>query len=301
MKEVKENKANDVHQFGEVVRINEPKEGFFGLTIRNFDHNRKTDKYYNRYVSAQVFVKDEAAREQLRGIIAHNAEQEKLPLADRKYMNISVSGFLRTFGASTKADEEYQRTNFVIKPESIEVFPNRQGLAEGERTNHVAFTGTIADVKMQENGSANVLLIHNFRKKDKEYKTVIRTFLNGNYRFVSGALKNLKEGGLAVGDLVTVKGTLNSNKYSPDGTKEHTRYNLDMGVNSMKLICKKGEKLSKSEEEALNADAEVAIPVEGEPQEMIQPEIPAQEAPKAEKKEEKKAAKKTTKKSAIKM
>ena len=262
-------KTNKVHVHGFINRViaNEMPEGkkSFFIDVATMEAYQKkqaegTSKEYERkytFHTVNVITDDKKTIKALEGIAADlQANKDNMDVKDYKPKKHEAS-----FDGSlvTRANEDKEKGvtyyNTLIMS-SVDEMKLDAKLEKDEVRNMAYFKGNIADVNIKDGFATLSIATHyyapgestNYKGEEKGYTektTYVNTRISGN--FLSEEFEALKNGDIAKGDLITVKGRMHNNRYTDkDGVN---RSAIVVDIRDINLVAKKGEKQAEAEKQ----------------------------------------------------
>lgn len=263
---MKENLNNKVHLHGYMnnvksINVGNGKKSFIIdlATIENYKDN--AGEFQKKYTYHTVNVvsddKDVIARmEKIAADLQNNRENRGVEGFKPEIHEASFDGTLITRRNESNGVNYYNQV-VLSSPEDMKL-DCRQ--AEGEVRNTAEFKGNIAKIDLKDDFAVIQIATHyfapgkaeNFKGEVKPYHeetSYVETRLSGSFR--KKEFEALKNGDIAVGDLVTVRGQMHNNNYQDkDGVN---RYKIVVDLNKVDVVAKKGEKKAEAEDQEQKA------------------------------------------------
>lgn len=224
-------------------------------TIEVFKDNAgETQKKYS-YHNVSLLTDDkklikglQTAKKDIEANLANREDADFKP----KVHTATVDGTLVT-RKNTAADGKVYYNNIVIA--DPETFQLDAKLGEKESRNRAEFKGNIASIDMHDTFAVISVATHyfipgegeNFKGEKKPYTeatSYAETRINANR--LPKTFESLKNGEIAVGDLIEVRGQMHNNRFV-DG-KETSQNKIVVDLNKVELVAKKGQKKAEAEE-----------------------------------------------------
>lgn len=256
-------KDNKVHLYGflnEIKSVNEiqGKKSFLMdvATVENWKDNTDEWKKRTTYHTVSLLTDDkkviknlEKAKADLDNNMKHLGEEGFEP----KTHTVSLDGSLTTKENIDEKGVKYYNPMVVADGESFKLDAKRQ---EKEVRNRAELKGNIANIDMKDGFAKVSIATHfyapgaskNYKGEEKEYTEVTRYIeTKVDEKRLPKTFAALKNGELAVGDLVSVNGQMHNNRYTEKETGIY-RDKIDIDLKGFDLIAKKGEKKAQGEE-----------------------------------------------------
>jgi len=259
---MKENLNNKVHLHGymndvKTLNVGSGKKSFIIdlATIENYKDNAGEFQKKYTYHTVNVVSDDKAIIEKMEKIAAdlqNNRENRGVDGFKPEIHEASFDGTLITRKNTSNGVDYYNQ----IVLSSVEDMKLDCKQAEGEVRNAAEFKGNIAKIDIKDDFAIIQVATHyfapgegeNFKGEVKPYHeetSYVETRLSGNFR--KKEFEALKNGDIAVGDLVTVRGQMHNNNFQDkDGVN---RYKVVVDLNKVEIVAKKGEKKAEAEEQ----------------------------------------------------
>ena len=274
MKEKTSNNKVHIHGYINNVRGNEFNNGKRYLidvkTIERWQDNAGEWNKRDTFHKVQINTDDKKAIKQLDKIAAdlkNNAENRGVEGFEPKTYEASFDGTL-TSKKNTKDGVDYYNTYIMSSYDKMRL--GKLDTENKEVSNRAEFTGTVANVNLKDDFAIVRIATRywapgeaeNYKGETKPYHEetgYVETRINGGFR--EKEFEALKNGDIAVGDLINAKGQIHNNRYEDkDGI---VRYAVVVDLRGLELIAKKGQKKAEAEEkkpEAKPAKAAKAAP-----------------------------------------